>query len=102
VCVSFTDEAVTCTWPTGEVSRIKWEELQRVEIQTTDTGPFTEDVFCHLTSPVGTMMIPQGATGEPALGEHLRALPNFDRAAFIAAMRTTQNQVWLCWQRPAA
>jgi len=31
----------------------------------------------------------------------LQQLPGFDNAAVIAAMQSTDNQRFLCWERPA-
>ncbi len=39
------DICVTCKRPSGVVESVLWDDLQRVSILTTDTGPFAEDVF---------------------------------------------------------
>jgi hypothetical protein len=46
----------------------------------------------------GHCAIPQ-MVGTEALLEHLQTLPGFDNDAVIAAMQSTENQLFLCWER---
>ena len=101
--VRLSDDAVCCERPDGQTERIAWDDLRRVEIVTTDEGPFLEDVFWVLTAADGgCLTIPQGAGGDntAALLERLGPrLPGFDHEAVIRAMGSTENARFLCWQR---
>ena len=78
---------------------MEWDDLQRVEIVTTDHGPFAPDVFWVLHGLKAGCVIPQGATGEKELLERLQALPGFRYEAVIEAMSSTENRRFLCWER---
>ncbi|HEX8904744.1 MAG TPA: hypothetical protein VF771_07885 [Longimicrobiaceae bacterium] len=85
--------------PGSEPWSIAWPELVRVEIHTTDQGPWAADVFWVLYTASAVHAVPQGATGERELLERLQQLPGFDNEAVIAAMTSTDNQAWTCWER---
>jgi hypothetical protein len=99
--VHVSDTEVRCEHPDGRVERIAWDDLQAVLIHTTADGPVAPDVFWILagTSSSSGCVIPQGATGDRALLEHLQKLPGFDNEAFICAMSSTDEQKFLCWKR---
>jgi hypothetical protein len=82
----------------GNERIVRWDTLRAVLIETTDQGPFVEDVWWILIDGEGHCIIPQEAGGE-ALLERLQALPGFDNDAVIAAMASTENQIFVCWQR---
>lgn len=90
---------VSCTDPQGQVESVEWEDVQKVEIVTTDTGPALPDVFWVLHGSATGCVIPQGATGEQELLDRLFKLPKFDLKNMIAAMACTENQRFVCWER---
>jgi hypothetical protein len=100
--VHVSDTEVRCEHPDGRVERVAWNDLQAVIIHTTAAGPALPDVFWILagTSRSSGCVIPQGATGDSALLERLQKLPGFDNEAFIRSMSSTDEQKFLCWQRP--
>ena len=101
-CVVTVDErGVSCTRPDGTLASVLWEDLQAVIIETTDAGPFTTDLFWILVGRESGCVVPQGATGEDVLLEKLQAFSGFDTMAVIAAMGSTENQRFLCWQSKA-
>jgi hypothetical protein len=102
VRVEVGDAAIRVTSPNAEPCAVAWDELDRVEIETTNAGPFAEDVFWHLITESEHCIVPQGATGEPALLARLQALPGFNHEALVAAMGSAENQVWVCWERAGA
>jgi hypothetical protein len=84
----------------GVEKRARWSDLQVVYIETTDEGPFLEDVFFVLVTPEGEWKIPQGDPSSDALLQHLQKLPGFDNEAVINAMTCMNNKRFLCWERP--
>ena len=98
--VRLSDSEVVCERPDGTVERVGWADLQKVEVVTTGEGPFAPDVFWVLQGADGGCDVPQGATGDRRLLERLQALPGFDNDALIAAMSSTSDRRFLCWQRP--
>ena len=99
VVVRVTAEEVVCERPNAETEHVRWRDLQRVEVITTDDGPFAPDVFWVLLGTSGGCAVPQGATGDRELLQRLQALPGFDNESFIQAMGNTENRRFLCWSK---
>ncbi|MEM7060933.1 MAG: hypothetical protein AAF557_25420 [Pseudomonadota bacterium] len=79
------------------------DALVRVEIITTETGPFAPDLFWHLTDEIGqTAVIPGGAEDITTLLDRLGSLPGFDHIAVISAMGSTEQARFKIWSRPKA
>lgn len=81
---------------------IRWSDLAAVQIQTTDQGPFAEDVFFILVGDDSQpdCVIPQGATGEYELFLAMqKRLAGFDNEKVIEAMQSTENKMFLVWKR---
>lgn len=97
--VRVSDAGVVCERPDGKVEQVAWAVLQKVEVVTTDDGPFAPDVFWVLHGAAGGCAVPQGATGESELLQRLQALPGFDNDAVIDAMASTSNRRFVCWRR---
>lgn len=97
--ISFDEQQIKLKAPGGRVSTILWSELVGVGIQTTDEGPMMPDVFWVLGTKENSLRFPQGAQGESELLTRLQQLPNFDNAALIASMSSTENNFFVCWQK---
>ena len=98
--VHVSDTEVRCDRPDGSVERVAWDDLQAVIVHTTADGPALPDVFWILAGTSSGCVIPHGATGDPELLKRLQQLPGFDNEAFIRSMSSTDDQKFLCWQRP--
>ena len=86
--------------PEGKVERVAISDLKAVIIETNDTGPWGADVWWILVgSEKNGCVFPQGATGEGDILKVVQALPGFDNEAFINAMKSTDNQRFLCWKK---
>ena len=85
------------------LEQVRWDELNKVEILTTDDGPFVEDVFflLHGEGENGCAVGQCEANGTELLSR-LQELSGFDNEQLIAAMGSTQNARFLCWERPDA
>jgi hypothetical protein len=81
--VLFDTIGVTRTMPDGRTESILWDELQEVNIVTTDEGPAVDDVFWVLSGNGKGCAVPSG----------------FNNAAVIQAMGSTQNAKFVCWKR---
>ena len=49
--VRMSPSSILCISPGGRTESIEWDDLQRVELLTTDEGPFAPDVFWVLQGP---------------------------------------------------
>jgi hypothetical protein len=93
------DQGVRLLSRDGTVGSVKWDELQAVVIETTDQGPFVEDVFFVLVGKNAGCAVPHGADGTDALFKRLGELPGFDYDAACRAMSCAENNRFLCWKR---
>jgi hypothetical protein len=93
------ESGVECTAPNGDVESVEWKNLQKIEIVTTDQGPFRPDVFWVLHGSQAGCVVPQGADGEKELLDRLQKLPGFRNEAVIEAMSSTENRRFLCWEK---
>jgi len=100
--VSFDHAGAQCEKPDGSVSRVEWNRLTAVLIDTNDPGSRLPHYFWRLEGAGQFCVIPHGATGEDALAEHLRKLPGFNAGLLTAAEACTANKTFECWRRAAA
>jgi hypothetical protein len=80
----------------GRCERVKWSELTKVEIFTTDEGPWWDDVFWVLWSGDEGCVLPN-ELGTNIL-EHINHLPGLSTETLIAAMGCTSNGRFLIWE----
>lgn len=79
---------------------LPWVDLEAVDIETTDRGPFEDDVLWRLTARDGTLLlIPSETEGFDVLLSRLQTLPGFDNEAVIRAAASGENAVFACWRR---
>lgn len=97
--VAVDERGMLCVHVNGDSEAVRWDQIDRVSIRTTDKGPFDDDVFFVLATAVGTLVIPQPARGSGELLRSLQQLPDFDNEAVIEAMACTDNREFLCWPR---
>jgi hypothetical protein len=97
--VLFDTIGVTRTMPDGRTESILWDELQEVNIVTTDEGPAVDDVFWVLSGNGKGCAVPSESVGMKELLNRLQSLPGFNNAAVIQAMGSTQNAKFVCWKR---
>jgi hypothetical protein len=98
---------VSCQHPGGLIEQVDWRDLARVEIITTDAGPFAPDVFWALNGSTTGCGIPSGATGAAQMLCRPHALPGFNLPGFnnraeIGAGPSATNRRFLAWERPAS
>jgi len=103
VIVSFDESGISAAFPEGPTEAIAWAEVQRVAIETNDSGPWGADFWWLLEGETRRCAYPQGATGElEAMATFPSKFPGFSQAAVIAANGSTSNARFLCWERAKA
>jgi len=86
--------------------RAGWKEISEIRIQTTDEGPFVEDVFIGIHT--GSESAPQvivphdDAVRGHLLQELQRRLPGLDNGAVLEAMGCCQRRTFVIWRRPGS
>lgn len=103
VVVTIDDTGISATYPSGDIQRIPWDEVEQVTIETNDSGPWGADVWWILSGADRRCIYPNGATGEQdALAEFPRRFPQFSNKAVIEALCCTSNKQFVCWKRKHA
>ncbi len=81
------------------VEQVRWDQLVRISIVTTDDGPGAEDFFWLLHAGDGTgCLVPHGQACELDLLARLQRLPRFDNSAVIRASGSASREQFLCWE----
>lgn len=102
VTVTTDAEWIRCRHSAEREQAVRWSDLTAVLIETTDQGPFQNDVFWVLIGRAGRCVVPQEAEGSQALLAQLQTLPGFDSAVVVEAMGSAENKTFVCWKKPAA
>lgn len=95
--VGFNDEQIIVQWPDKPIETVAWSSLIGVAIETTDQGPFVEDVWWHLATREKVVTFPSEASGVDEILPKLQELPTFNNERLIAAMSCAQNQMFILW-----
>lgn len=82
-----------------QIEGVRWDQLVKISIMTTDEGPFVEDFFWLLQAADGSgAAIGQGQASEIDLLGRLQRLPRFDNVAVIKASGSCENAEFVCWE----
>lgn len=81
---------------------LRWSELTRIQIITTDEGPFVDDLFWIFEGPAGQHCIIPGPALDSTLFEHLNRLPGVDYEQIIRAQGSCEDARFLIWTAPPA
>lgn len=99
IIVELGKEMIIAKYPDGKIVSADLNLLEKVYVETNDTGPWGADIWFIIISADGTCHFPQGATGEQGVLDFLLNLKGFDEKEFIKAMGSTSNASFLCWQK---
>jgi hypothetical protein len=103
IVVSFDESGISAAFPEGPALAIAWSEVERVAIETNDSGPWGADFWWLLEGEAKRCAYPQGATGElEAMAAFPSRFPGFSHTAVISANCSTSNARFLCWERGKA
>ena len=97
-----TDEGVTCIYQSKQkTERINWNDVDQVQVLTTDEGPAVCDVFIvlHNTLSNSGVVLPQDREETDLVFKKLQRWPGFDNENFIKAMGSAKNEWFLVWKK---
>lgn len=98
--ITIDDDGVRRQLADGTEESVTWAKLKEVAIRTTPEGPWKEDTFFLLVSEGGGgCAVPAGDPSADDLMTRLQTLPNFDNDAFVEAMTTIEDGLFVIWQR---
>jgi hypothetical protein len=94
------DERQVTYFGPGGGAAVSIDALTRVEIVTSDAGPFGSDLFWVFESEgMAPLIVPGDAVGAERLFDALTALPGVDFAQVTAAMGSTEPRRFVIWSR---
>ena len=96
---SFDGTTITAEGPFARRVSVKLDDIREIGIETTDRGPFVEDVFWLINRDTDALRIPQDSPIFQALMDIFGKWDGFDWGPFIKAMSCAENQYFLCWRR---
>lgn len=103
VVVTADDAAITAAYPDGRRESIAWNDVQRIAIETNDSGPWGADLWWLFEGTSQRCAYPQGATGDQeTLVTLSQRFPGFRDDVVIEAMGCTANARFVCWERSRA
>jgi hypothetical protein len=81
----------------GSGEAIRWADIRRISILTTNEGPEVTDVFINLEGESSRLIIPQDARENDMFIGMLLKIQGFDLGAFTKAMGSAENAEFQCW-----
>ncbi|MEY2430254.1 MAG: hypothetical protein QOJ40_3139 [Verrucomicrobiota bacterium] len=96
----FDGQTITVKRPFGKPISVAIEDLDEIGIETTDQGPFVEDVFWILKREGMRIRLGEPHPVFKKLMDRFSSLEDFDWRPFTEAMTCTDNRYFLCWRRP--
>lgn len=100
-CVTFDDIGITRKMLTGKLESIRWDELSKISIFTTDEGPLVEDMFWVFENAAQTKgcFIENGADGLSDLLKHIQTFEGFDNLQVVEASGSTRVAKFVVWAK---
>jgi hypothetical protein len=88
--------------PKGHAQQISLKDIHGIAIQTNDSGPIGSDVIWHVSDGKSVIFFPMGATGESDVLPIFQKFQGFDNLAFINAMSSTDDHLFILFEKTKA
>jgi len=95
--IAFHEEGVMLL--TGGLKKLRYRDLTKILVVTTDQGPDDVDYFLVLETPEMVAIIPQNVLEFDKLLEELQELPRFNEDVIDKASESDENNVFTCWKK---
>ena len=93
-------DTLTFKRPFSRPVSLRIDEFDEIGVETTDQGPFGEDVFWILKRGQTRIRIGDPHPVFKMLLDRFDALNGFDWGPFTEAMSCAENHYFVCWRRP--
>jgi hypothetical protein len=102
--VEFDEREVRRYLSDGRTESIAWEDIDEIDIVTTDEGPWVDDLFWLFIDKERSKgcAVSNQADGFKDLLHRIQRLPGFDNAMVVQAMGSTSNRSFVVWKNPVA
>ncbi len=98
ILFSFDGHIITADGPIAWTS-VRVEDIREIGIETTDTGPVSEDVFWLINRDSNSLRIPQNSPVFKKLRDYFHSFEGFNWPSFTEAMSCTERRYFFCWRR---
>lgn len=103
VVVTTDESGISAAYPNGKTESIAWAGVERITIETNDSGPWEADVWWLFEGAARRCAYPQGAIGDQeTLSVLPQRFPGFSDAQVIEAMGCTSKARFVCWEKSRA
>jgi hypothetical protein len=100
--ITISEEEIVCNYPSSfKKEKISWRDITKIQVLTTDEGPYLCDVFLILrdTNDKG-IVIPQYKQKETKqVLDRILKFEGFDNRLFIEAMGSTEIKWFTVWEK---
>jgi len=96
---AFDGHTISADGPFARKSFVRVEDIREIGIETTNAGPFLEDVFWLINREADCVRIPQDSPVFKVLMDYFGSFEGFDWRPFTGAMSCTDPRYFLCWQK---
>ncbi len=83
----------------GAEKSVLWNDLLQIVVETTDEGPWLEDMYYIFYTTSEPLVVPSESRGVSELVSKIAGLPGFDQAQYFAAVGSTDNKQFLVWKK---
>ena len=100
--ITVNEKEIICEYPRqNKTNRINWEEIDLINVVTTDEGPFTNDVFILLINSKTNLgvALPNDRSETQEVVEKILKFPNFDFEKWITSMSSVENCIFEVWKK---
>lgn len=99
--IFFDKDILRSEHPDGLIEQVKWDDIQQIDIMTTDAGPWADDAFWVFNATEDGCVFPIDAEGanDNLFDEIESRFPSFNNELFITAMGSTSNQNFTVWDK---
>jgi len=96
------DDLLWAIDPEGKRREVAVSQLSGIAVETNESGPVGLDFWWLFYGPDEDVafVLPLGASGEGAMVDRIAALPGFRHDAYATAIRSTDIETHVIWQRP--
>jgi hypothetical protein len=97
--IEITEEYAKVSHPKRPEEEINWNEIEEINIMTTDQGPFVPDVWLILMGNGKRCSIPQGYSGWEDVYNKVSKFPGFDFENVIKSATSIENKTFNLWKK---
>ena len=100
--IKVTDNEITCDFPSkNKQDKINWDEIDLIQVLTTDEGPYVCDVFIILqnTATKNGVAVPSDRLETKLIVDRIIKFPDFDGKTWIEAMGSAENKWFTVWKK---